>query len=556
MKYCLGLDFGSLSARALLVAVETGEEVASAVAEYRHGFIETALPETGETLPPDWTLQDPKDYIDALSAVCHEVTQGIDPSGIVGVGVDFTSCTMLPVTRDGIPLSYLPEFRENKHAYVKKWKHHAAQDQADRLNALARERGEGWLPYFGGKMSCEFMLPKMLQILEEAPEVYTAAAGFVEAGDWIVWVLTGALARSSCMAGYKSGWTETDGYPSNDFLTALHPGLNNAAEEKLWGDVVPVTARAGLITEEAAKLTGLAAGTPVGIAVSDALAAVPAAGITRPGTLLKIIGTSTCDIILTPERTAVQGMCGNVPGAVIPGLYGLELGQSCVGDHFDWFVRTCVPGPVAEEAKGRGISVHTLLSEKAAADPPGASGLLALDWWNGNRSVLTDTDLTGLMVGLSLTTRPEEIYRALIEATAFGAKVILDAVEEAGVPVERVRVCGGIPLKNPFMMQCYADILNREISVSRSSQACALGSAMLGAVAAGKAGGGFDTIQEAAEVMPRIGKDAYAPNPAHRKVYDALYSEYRTLHDLFGRGGSGVMKNLKAIKRREFISAC
>lgn len=555
MKYCLGLDFGSLSSRALLVEVETGREVASAVSSYSCGFIEDTLPASGEKLPPDWTLQDPRDYLDAMTEVCREVlsASGINPSDIAGVGVDFTSCTMLPVKRDGTPLSFLPEYRLNKHAYVKKWKHHAAQPQADRINALAREMNEPWLPFFGGKMSCEFLFPKILQILEEAPDIYDAADGFFEAGDWIVWQLTGAPVHSGCMTGYKAAWTEEDGYPSRTFLSALHPRMENIAEEKLWGSVLPACSRAGVLTEAMAVRTGLTAGTPVGIAVSDALAAVPAAGIVKPGTLLKIIGTSTCDIALTDTRAAVPGMCGNVRDAIVPGLYGLELGQSCVGDHFDWFTRRCVPPEYHAEAKERGISVHKLLREKAQIDPPGASGLLALDWWNGNRSVLTDTDLTGLILGMTLSTRPEEIYRALIEATAFGARVILDAIERSGVAIERICACGGIAQKDGFFMQIYADVLNREITVSQSAQTCALGAAMLGAVAAGRDGGGFDTIEEAAQIMPRLAETPYKPNPANRAVYDALYREFSELHDLFGRGGNDVMKRLKEIKKEAIL---
>ncbi|MHB8961866.1 MAG: ribulokinase [Saccharofermentanales bacterium] len=552
-KYTLGIDYGSLSGRALLVEADTGREAASAVCEYRHGFIEESLPATGEKLPPDWTLQDPQDYLDVLADVIPAVLReaGVEAADVIGIGVDFTGCTILPIKADGTPLSFLPEYRTNKHAYVKKWKHHAAQDEANKLNAIAAERGEAFLSRYGGKISSEWEIPKIWQVLDEAPEIYAAADRFIEAGDWIVLQLTGSYTRNSCMAGYKGMWHKRDGYPSDDFFKALDPRLEHVVDEKLGREVRSVGEKAGELTAEAARMTGLLQGTPVGIASLDAHVALPGVGIAEPGKMLMIIGTSTCHIMLGDTEVDLPGICGVVEDGVMPGFYGYESGQSCVGDHFDWFVRSCVPESYAGDARSRGIGMHKYLREKAEKLKPGESGLLALDWWNGNRSVLVDVDLTGMMLGMTLTTKPEEIYRALIEATAFGTREIIDNHEVNGVPVSEIYACGGIASKDELMMQIYADVTGREIRISDSAQTVALGSAMFGAVAAGKERGGYDSIFDAAKSMSRIKDRIYRPDAQAKAIYDKLFAEYRILHDYFGRGENDVMKRLKSIKKAQ-----
>lgn len=550
-KFSLGIDFGSLSGRAVLVDVTTGEEVATAVRNYTHGFIEETLPGGTEKLPPDWTLQQPRDYIEVLEQTVPEVIRkaGISAENIVGVGVDFTACTILPIKRDGTPLCFLPEYKDNKHAYVKLWKHHAAQDHANRLTALAEERKETFLARYGGKISSEWLFPKLMQIVEEAPEIYDAADRFIEAGDWIVMLLTGNETRNSCTAGYKGLWNKREGFPSRDFLKALNPKLENVVDEKLSRTISPIGSKAGEITAKAAEMTGLKEGTAVAVANIDAHVAVPACGITGAGQMLLIMGTSTCHIFLGTEEKIVPGMCGVVEDGVLPGFLGYEAGQSCVGDHFDWFVRNCVPETYWIEAKAKGQNIHGFLREKAMLQKPGESGLLALDWWNGNRSVLVDVDLTGMILGMTLTTKPEEIYRALIEATAFGTRKIIDTFVESGIPITELFACGGIASKDPFMMQIYADVTNREIRISDSTQTVALGSAMFGAVVAGKEKGGHDSIFEAAKIMGRLKDIVYRPNPEAVRVYDQLFLEYDRLHDYFGRGENDVMKHLKAIKK-------
>jgi L-ribulokinase len=549
-KYAIGVDFGTESGRALLVDVTNGEEVATSVYPYSNGVIDETLPSTDIHLEADWALQDPQDYIrtfqNAIPAVLKE--SGVDPANVIGIGIDFTACTMLPVKADGTPLCFLHEFRTQPHAWVKLWKHHAAQPEADKINETARKLGEKWLDRYGGKISSEWFFSKTLQILNEAPAVYDAADRLIEAADWVVWQLTGVETRNSCTAGYKAIWSKRDGFPARDFFAALHPQLANVIDAKMTRKIHPVGERAGGLTAQAAQWTGLLSGTAVAIANVDAHVAVPAATVTEPGRMVMIMGTSICHMVLGTEEHIVPGMCGYVEDGIIPGFFGYEAGQSCVGDHFAWFTEHCVPEPYMDEARKRGMDIHALLAEKAARLKPGESGLLALDWWNGNRSVLVDVDLTGLLVGATLLTKPEEIYRALIEATAYGTRIIVETFNKNGVPIHELVACGGLPEKNKLLMQIYADVTGLPIRVSASSQTPALGSAMFGAVAAGKGAGGYDSIYAAAKVMALLKEEKYIPIPENQIVYEKLYAEYILLHDYFGRGANNVMKRLKKIK--------
>ncbi|MBS4224291.1 ribulokinase [Lederbergia citrea] len=550
-KYTIGVDYGSLSGRAVLVEVESGKELATAVKEYTHGVMDVFLPDGQTKLENDWALQHPNDYLEVLQITIPQVLKesGVSAVDVIGVAIDFTACTVLPIKDDGTPLCMMDQFSNHPHSYVKLWKHHAAQDEANRLNEIAEERGEDFLKRYGGKISSEWMIPKVWQILNEAPEIYEAADQIVEATDWVTSQLTGEIRRSSCTAGYKAIWHKQDGYPSKGFFKALDPRLENVVEEKLTNEIFSIGLKAGEITEKAAELTGLNPGTAVGIANVDAHVSVPAVGITEPGKLLMIMGTSTCHVLLGEEEKIVPGMCGVVEDGVIPGYMGYEAGQSCVGDHFEWFIDNCVPASYYQEAEESNMNIHELLTEKASRLQVGESGLLALDWWNGNRSTLVDADLTGVLIGATLLTKTEEIYRALIEATAYGTRMIIEAFRNNGVPVNEVYACGGIAEKNSFMMQIYSDVINMEIKISESSQTPALGSAMFGAVAAGKDRGGYDSITDAAKVMGRVKDDTYMPINDNAKVYEQLYAEYEKLYDYFGRGENNVMKTLKNIKK-------
>ena len=551
-KYAIGLDFGTESGRAVLVDVADGREVATAIHTYGDGVIDEVLPGTDVELPHDFALQNPADYVEVLRVTIPAVLReaGVDAQDVIGLGTDFTACTMLPVDSEGTPLCQKPEWQDNPYAWVKIWKHHAAQPEANRLNEIASERGEGWLQRYGGKISSEWMFPKIWETLNKAPEIYAAADRYLEAADWIVLQMTGQERRNSCTAGYKAIWHKRDGYPDDEFFAALDPRLRDVVDAKLSLQIYALGQRAGGLTPAMAELTGLRVGTAVSIGNVDAHVSVPAATVVEPGRMVIIMGTSNCHMVLGAEEHLVPGMCGVVEDGIIPGFFGYEAGQSCVGDHFAWFVKNCAPAAYQEEAEARGIDLHQLLEEKAALQVPGEHGLLALDWWNGNRSVLVDVDLTGMLLGATLSTRAEDMYRALIEATAYGTRTIIDTFEESGVAVNEIVACGGLPERNKLLIQIYADVTGREIRVSASQQTPALGSAMFGAVAAGRAAGGYDTIFEAVPHMARLKDEVYRPIAEHRAVYDQIYAEYVRLHDYFGRGENDVMKRLKTLKAR------
>lgn len=549
-KYSIGVDYGTLSGRALIVNVETGEELASSVYEYPHSVMSETLP-CGKKLGFDWALQHPQDYLDVLYNTIPDVLRqsGVNAEDVVGIGLDFTACTILPAKKDGTPLCFLPEYKSEPHAYVKLWKHHAAQAQANKLNEIAEARNEAWLKNYGGKISSEWAIPKIWQVLDEAPEIYDAADTFIEAADWVVWQLCGKENRNSCCAGYKEMWNKKTGYPSNDFFKALDPRLENVVDEKLSRNISPMGSKAGGLTAKMAEKLGLKEGTAIAQAIIDAHVFVPAVGIAEAGKMLAIMGTSTCHMLLGNEEKQVKGICGVVEDGILPGFFGYEAGQSCVGDHFAWFIDNCLPASYYEEAKAKGMNIHKFLREKAEKYKPGESGLVALDWWNGNRSCLVDVDLTGMILGMTLLTKPEEIYRALIEATAYGTRMIIETFREYGVEVNEFYAAGGIAKKDPMTMQIYADVIGLPVKIAGSDQGGALGSAIFGAVAAGKANGGYDDVFEAASKLGKVMDIVYLPKKENAEIYDKLFAEYKILHDYFGKGANDVMKRLKEIKK-------
>jgi L-ribulokinase len=539
-RFVVGVDYGTLSGRAVVVGVADGLTVGTAVHPYAHAVMERSV--AGVALPPAWALQDPQDYLDVLAdAVPAAVAAaGVDPADVVGISIDFTACTVLPTLADGTPLCFLPELVERPHAYVKLWKHHAAQSHADRINALAEKRGESWLPRYGGRISSEWEFAKGLQLCEEDPELYALAARWIEATDWVTWQLCGVETRNICTAGYK-GIYQDGAYPSAEFLAELNPDFAGFVA-KLEHPLSPLGGLAGGLTEQAAGWTGLPAGIAVAVGNVDAHVTAPAAKSTGPGVMLAVMGTSTCHVMNSDVLAEVPGMCGVVDGGITPGLYGYEAGQSAVGDIFAWYVEQSVPSTYHEQAAARGLSVHELLSELAADQQVGGHGLVVLDWFGGNRSVLVDHTLTGVIVGQTLATTAPEVYRALFEATAFGTRTIVEAFEAAGVPVHELVVAGGL-LRNPLLMQIYADVTRRPLSLIDSDQGPALGAAMHAAVAAGA----YEDIYAAAQAMGKVLPRVYQPNEAAADAYDPLYAEYRRLHDYFGRGGNDVLHRLRAI---------
>jgi L-ribulokinase len=552
-KYVVGVDYGTLSGRAVVVRVSDGAELGTAVHPYPHAVLERSLPAhlagMERPLPPEWALQVPEDYREVLRVAVPAAIEaaGIDPAHVVGIATDFTACTMVPTLADGTPLNEVDGLADRPHAYVKLWKHHAAQPQADRINELGRTRGEPWLPRYGGLISSEWEFAKGLELFEEDRAVYDRMGHWVEAADWIVWQLCGTYVRNACTAGYKGIYQSFGGqdgaYPSPEFLTALSPGFAPFVADKLEHTIGQLGDRAGGLTAEAAAWTGLPEGIAVAVGNVDAHVTAPAAQAVGPGQMVAIMGTSTCHVMSAEVLREVPGMCGVVDGGIVSGLWGYEAGQSGVGDIFGWFTEHGVPASYVEAAAAAGEGVHEHLTRLAADQEIGEHGLVALDWHSGNRSVLVDHELSGLVVGQTLATRAEDTYRALLEATAFGTRVIVETFRDSGVPVEEFIVAGGLQ-KNALLMQIYSDVTRLPLSVIDSEQGPALGSAIHAAVAAGA----YDDVPTAAKQMGKVRRHVYVPDEARAAAYDALFEHYLALHDHFGRTTT-TMRRLKAIRR-------
>ena len=530
-KIALGLDFGTESVRALLVDLD-GREQASAVSPYQHGQITDTLPGTGEKLPPNFAFQHPQDWIDSAAQAVREALQSAGLSGdeIIGIGVDFTSCTMLPAKRDGTPLCLLSDFAADKFAWPKLWKHHGAEEQTERINQLARERNEPWLARYGGIIGLEWFFPKVLETLEQAPHIYDATEVWLEAGDWFVWQLVGVdadqLTRSTCQAGYKAMWHSVDGYPSSDFFAALNPKLADVVETKMPGQMLAPGESAGNLCAAMQDKFGISKPVPVSAVTIDAHAGVPGAGAADPGAIVMVMGTSSCHMLNGAEEKSVPGVAGVVEGGILPGMFGYETGQAAVGDAFDWLRQT-----VGEEN-------FDSLTEKAAALPPGAEGVLCVDWFNGCRTPLMDGSLRGAFSGLTLNHGSHHMYRALMEASAFGVRWIVELLRENGVPVDEFIATGGLPHHNPLLVQIYADVLGVPISVHPSKQGPALGAAILGVLAAGAEASSFASASEAILAMAGT-KPGEAdrepvvvqPDQEAHNAYSRVYADYRKLGD-------------------------
>ena len=547
-KYTIGLDYGTSSVRGLLVDVGTGAEIASSVFPYPSGKAGILLDERD----PDLARQHPQDYLDGAVSVIRSVLseanslRGFDTAQVIGVGVDTTGSTPIPVNSVGTPLALLPDYSDNPAAMAWLWKDHTGHSEAVEITALAAEIRPQYLAKCGGIYSSEWYWSKVLRCLRAAPEVFAAAHTWVEHADWLPAVLCGEtqperIKRGICAAGHKALFhTDWGGYPEEEFLARLDPRLL-PLRRTLPETTYPVGVTAGRLSAEWAKKTGLPPDIPVSVGAFDAHLGGVGSGI-RPGVLVKNLGTSCCDMMVAPLETPladIPGLCGIVPESILPGFYGLEAGQSAVGDIFNWFVHEIQPA-------GFG---HEELTSGASKLAPGESGLLALDWHNGNRTILVDTRLTGAVLGLTLQTTPPELYRAWVEATAFGARVIMERFEEYGQKVDQIVNCGGISVKNPMVMQIYADIMGRPLAISRSTQTAALGSAIAGAVAAGA----YASFAEATAAMTGLNPHVFLPQPQSQAVYNRLFALYRLLHDAFGVKNtredlSGVMKQLLNIR--------
>ncbi|MDT3767066.1 ribulokinase [Gleimia hominis] len=543
-KYVIGLDFGTLSGRAVVIRTSDGAELGTAVMDYPHGVMDSTLTAgDNRTLPPEFALQVPADYLEVLAQIIPAALKDarVEPEEIVGLGVDVTSATVLVTDADGTPLCEKPEFKNNPHAYVKLWKHHGAEEQTRRIVDLAKEMNVGWLERYGGTLSSEMLMPKALETLEKAPEVYEAADQIVNALDWFTWMLTGNLTYAAGDSGYKRMYQDGR-YPTEKFLARLNPKFQKVFSQKMSAEVLPLGAKVGTLSERGQKLTGLPAYVAVASGNIDAHVTAPAVQATESGQLTAIMGTSSCYVVSGPEFQPVPGTFGTVDGGLIDGLWGFEAGQTAVGDIYAWFVENCVPAEYYEEAEEQGLSIHDLLTQKAQQQEVGEHGLVALDWHNGNRSILVDSQLSGLMVGQTLATRPEDQYRAIMESTAFGARVIIENFVDHGVEITEFVAAGGL-IKNPFLMQMFADVTRLPVSTAESAQAPALGSAIFAACAAGV----YESVADAAAHMGKRIKAAYVPDEERAKQYDELFKHYKYLHDLFGREND-MMHDLKRIR--------
>ena len=549
-KYTLGIDYGTLSARTVLMNCSDGSVAASATKAYPHAVMDRSLPD-GTPLPAAWALEDAEDYILALKETVRKVMEdsGIPKEDVIGLSIDFTSCTVVAADEQKRALSSLDRYRNRPHAYTKLWKHHGAQMQADEINDLLTRRGIIDEPRYGGAISPELLLPKVLQVLREDPEIYEAAYVFMEAGDWLTWNLTGQLRRSGNMAAYKAMWTPEEGYIPRDILLELDPGLDRLVEEKLRGEICPAGGCIGRLTKEWADLLGLTPGIAVGASIIDSHAGMPGSGICRKGQMMLVLGTSSVELLLSDRPYSSNGVVGAVKGAIMPGYYSLEAGLAAVGDMYGWFAEGYAPSAYERDAGAEGLNIHQYLSKKAAALRPGESGLLALDWWNGNKTPYVNGDLSGVLAGLTLQTKPEEIYRSLIEATAFGTRMIMEEFMKSGAKVDEVIVSGGIPEKNPLVLRIFTDVLNRPVRISASDQTAALGSAMYAAAAAGEEAGGYSSVAEAAGRLARLKEEVYLPEEENAKVYDRLFVLYRELVECFSPQRMHVLTQLREMRR-------
>ncbi|MBE6592078.1 MAG: ribulokinase [Ruminococcaceae bacterium] len=541
-RYTVGMDFGTLSVRSVLMDADSGEEIAYEEYSYPHGVMDHCLSD-GTPVKADAAYQDPADYLLGFDTVKRVISSsGVKPDEIVSICIDFTTCTILPVDEGFKPLCFDPAFSSVPHSYVKLWKHHGAQSYAESITSIAEERKEPWLDIYGGKVSAEWALPKIVETFFESREVYDATYRFTEAADWLSYVLTGEESHAVCFAGFKALWNENTGYPSREFLRCVHPELGELCATKLSDKVLGAGKIAGRLNQRGAELTGLLPGTVLGLPMIDAQASMPGLGAVGDGEMLIVVGTSNCHLINSKKTVAVPGIAGYVNEALMPGMCTYEAGQSGAGDCFDWFVKNCVGDRYWNEARERGISIHKLLREKAEGLIPGESGLVFLDWLNGNRSVLCDYSLSGLFAGLTLSTAPEEMYRALIEAVAFGTKIIIDRYREYGVDIEGLFAAGGIPAKDPMLMQIFADVIALPITVPDCPASGARGSAVAACVAAGI----YPDLSVAAHKLSPKKKKVYEPIERNVAIYKRLFEKYLELHDHFGLC-SDLMKELRVI---------
>lgn len=546
-KATIGIDFGTESARAILIDTKTGKELANSFSAYTHGVLTEKLP-NGVKLERNWAVQVPEDYFVSLKKVISDVIKisKIEVSDVVGIGIDFTASTIVGLDEYLNPLNENEKHKNNPYAFVKLWKHHAAQKYADEINKQANIDKELFLKRYGGKISSEWLFPKVLQDIRESYETFDDINIYMEVGDWIVSKLTGNLVRSTNTSGFKALWHHQEGYPSNEFLKRVDPSFENFIKTKLRGDIKSIGEKAGYLTEEYSNYLGLSTNTAVAINIIDAHAANAAVGAINEGDFVMALGTSTCHMLLSKNEVSVEGIAGYVKNGIIPGFYSYETGQAAVGDIFSWFVNNLVNQEISDSANQKKISIFQELENRSKNYKVGEDSLIALDWWNGNRSDLNDSKLSGMLVGLNLNTKPEQIYKALLESTAFGTRLIMENYLDKEIPVNNIYACGGLPKKSEYLVQIYSDILNRPIYIAKSKENTALGAAIYGAVAAGSEAGGYDHVNFAVKHMSSIEDNVIYPNEKNVLVYNKLFKIYKALHDIFGVQEKEIMHNINS----------
>lgn len=560
-KYTIGLDYGTNSVRGVLVDISNGRQLATSVCEYPSGTKGVVLDDRHPLL----ARHNPRDYVKGFESVIvtmlemARIEHGISAGDIIGIGVDATGSTPIPVDGEGEPLAFQDAFADNPDAFAWLWKDHTSIAEAEEITEKARTTRPAYLGKVGGSYSSEWFWSKLLRCRRASPELFAAAWSWVEMCDWIPALLSGEtkperIRRGVCAAGHKAFYhPDWGGWPDHDFLASLDPELARIAST-FGKKAFTIGDRAGTLCREWADRLGLKEGIAIAAGAFDAHLGGVGAGI-APNVLVRNIGTSTCDMMVSVLDQAlpdIPGLAGVVPESILPGYYGLEAGQSAVGDIFNWFTSVILDGCAGSSPQPR-KGHHERLQEEAMHIPPGASGLLSLDWHNGNRTILMDQRLTGAILGLTLHSTQAEIYAALVEGTAFGARMIAERFEEAGCRIDRVINCGGIAQKSPVVMQIYADVLGKTMEVSKSSQTAALGCAIAASVVAGADAGGHESFAQAVQAMTAVSDTVYRPDPARAAVYSRLFELYRMAHDAFGKKGtvldlSGLMKSLIAIR--------
>lgn len=549
-KYVLGFDYGTLSSRIVAVNLENGDVEFTESCDYPSAVINTILPCGTKLLSDNWFLQDADDYLFVMKSLISDMFKNtsINSSDISAVGVDFTNCTVVAVDKSGKPMSSVPQYRNNPHSWVKLWKHHAAQKYASELEQYMLDENTEWFGEYGRNVSSEWFFPKLIQVFIEDRAMFDATDIYLDATDYMVYALTGNIIRSSAILGVNAFYSEERGLPKAEFFDRIYPGFGTAVINKIRGDIKPVGESAGHLTDEMAEYLGLNPDVVVSVGHGDSEVAACGLGVSESGCMIMAMGTSTCYQMLYHEKKVFDGLCAVVKDGMIPGFYAYETGQPAVGDVFAWFAGNSVPAEYKEEAENRKISVLDLLNEKAQALKVGESGLVALDWLNGNRSILMDYELSGAVIGMNLKTKCEEIYRAFVEATAFNARRIFDEHEKAGIHISKVYGAGGLPLKSNFIMQVYADILNKEIIVPQIENSTALGAGVCAAVALGKMRGGYDSFKDAQSILVKGKEFKYQPDSENVAQYNRLYEIYCKMHDYFGTD-SDIMHELHKIQQ-------